>query len=94
MKDTTYLPVGSVVLLKGATKKVVILGYAVKEEKEDKIWDYLGAPFPIGVIKSDMNLLFDKKQIKEVVHIGYKDEDSIEFLEALERDMKKIKKNG
>ncbi len=93
MKDTTYLPVGSVVLLKGATKKVVVLGYAVKEDGEDKIWDYLGAPFPTGVIKSDMNLLFDKEQIEEVVHVGYKDEDSVNFLEALERDLKKIK-NG
>ena len=93
MKNTTYLPVGSVVLLKGAKQKVVVLGYAVKDDGGDKIWDYLGAPFPIGVIKSDMNLLFDKSQISKIYHVGYEDEDSVEFLEALERDLKKIK-NG
>ena len=93
MKNTTYLPVGSVVLLKGAKQKVVVLGYAVKEDGEDKIWDYLGAPFPVGIIKSDMNLLFDKSQITKIYHTGYKDEDSVKFLEALERDLKKIK-NG
>ena len=40
-----------------------------------------------------MNLLFDKSQISKIYHVGYKDENSVEFLEALERDLKKIK-NG
>ena len=94
MKDTNYLPVGSIVLLKGSANKVVVLGYAVKEDNDNKIWDYVGGPFPVGIIKSDMNILFDIEQIDKVIHIGYKDEDTISFLEAIERDLEKIRNNG
>ena len=42
------LPIGSVVLLKDATKKLVIIGILQVNPSENKIYDYLGVPYPEG----------------------------------------------
>ena len=62
-KSLGKLPVGSIVLLKGATQNVIIIGFAPIEHGQAKVWDYLGAPYPIGVISSDKNLLFDNDML-------------------------------
>lgn len=92
--NNKYLPVGSVVLLKGATKGVVIIGYCVIEEGSKEVWDYLGCIYPMGVISSDRNLLFNKEQIEKVLFQGYADNEGNNFLDLLEKDMEKVKKNG
>lgn len=80
-----YLPLGSIVLLKGGTKKIMINGYCIKtEEKEDKIFDYRGCPFPEGVLESEGVALFDHDQIAEICFTGYKNEESLNFLDKLE----------
>ena len=48
MKD--LLPIGSVVLLKEATKKLVIIGVLQVNPNENKIYDYLAVPYPEGYI--------------------------------------------
>lgn len=83
--EEKYLPIGTVVLLKGGTKKVMINGfYAVTEAYKDKVFDYRGCPFPEGVLESSGVALFDHEQIQEVVHMGYKNDESINFLDKLE----------
>ena len=77
--ENKYLPVGSVVMLKEATRGVIIIGYAVVEEGENKVWDYLGCAYPIGVINSENNLLFNKDQIEKVVFEGYSDSEGKKF---------------
>lgn len=44
------LPIGSVVLLKDATKKLVIIGILQVNPSENKIYDYLGVPYPEGYV--------------------------------------------
>lgn len=83
--EEKYLPIGTVVLLKGGTKKVMINGFcAVTEAKKDKIFDYRGCPFPEGVLQSSGVALFDHDQISEIVHMGYKNDESINFLDKLD----------
>lgn len=77
------LPLGSVVLLKNAEKYIVVIGYAIKTEGEDKIWDYLGCAYPFGVISSDSNLLFDSKEIGKVIFTGFSDEEGERFREQV-----------
>ena len=89
--DSQFLPVGSVVLLKGATRGIVVIGYSVVEEGSDEIWDYLGAAYPIGVITPDKNLLFNRDQIDKVLFEGYADEEGKKFINTLTESMKKIK---
>lgn len=73
------LPLGSVVLLKDAKRYIVVIGYSMVEHGEDKVWDYLGCAYPIGVVSSDSNLLFDSKQIDKVVYKGFTDEEGDTF---------------
>ena len=79
-----YLPIGSVVLMKEAKKRVMIAGYAVKSpESGDKIWDYIGCLYPEGIITPEKNLLFDHKNIDKVYAIGYSDDEQKKFIEKL-----------
>ena len=93
LEKSNYLPVGSIVLLKGATQNVIIIGFAPIEHRQAKVWDYLGAPYPIGVISSDKNLLFDNEQIDKVIAKGYSDDTEKLFRMEMEQSLKTMKQN-
>lgn len=83
MKDK-YLPIGSVVLLNGGTKKIMITGFcAVTNEEPDKMYDYCGCIYPEGVIRSDQNCVFNHDQIKEVFFVGFDSDEETEFKNKL-----------
>ncbi len=86
-----YLPVGSVVLLKEATRPVIIIGYTVVEDGSNQVWDYLGCVYPIGVVGRDKNLLFQKEQIDKVIFTGYSDEEGKKFLDNLDKTIENMK---
>ena len=78
------LPLGSIVLLNGGTKKVMIIGYCMKTpEKPNKIFDYCGCVFPEGVLRSDITCVFDHEQIKEICFSGYENEETDNFLKRV-----------
>ncbi len=88
-----YLPIGTVVLLKGATKKLMITGFCVTaEENRDKIFDYCGCLYPEGVINSKQNALFDHNQISKIYFTGYQNNEEKEFKEKLKEVMSKEEK--
>lgn len=69
------LPIGTVVLLKGGLKKVMITGYSsVSREDSDKVYDYNGCIFPEGLMEN-VYCLFDVSQIEEVFYEGLRDDD-------------------
>ena len=79
-----YLPIGSVVLLKNAKKRVMVTGFYVKEEeKSDKVYDYVGVMYPEGVIQSDKNLVFNNDQIEKIYFSGFSDIEEQEFKQKL-----------
>ena len=85
-KFKKYLPLGSVVLMKDAKKRVMITGYCVKSpESGDKIWDYIGCLWPEGVIAPDKNLLFNHKDIHQIFAIGYSDDEQKRFMGVLDK---------
>ncbi len=70
------LPVGSIILLEGASKKTVIMGILQKnEEQPDTVYDYLGVPYPEGYMGPGSSYLFQHEHIAEVIARGYEDED-------------------
>lgn len=80
MNTNKYLPIGTVVLLKNAKKKIMITGFAVKgKETGDKVYDYNGCLYPEGVISSDKNLMFDHNQIDKIYYMGFVSEEEKEF---------------
>ena len=79
---TGLLPIGSVVLLKDSTKRVMIIGFCQAEASDDEkktIWDYSGCLYPEGYIGPDKTFLFNGDQIDKIFAIGYQDEEQFEF---------------
>lgn len=88
----SFLPLGSVVRLKGGKIRIAIIGYTPIEKGKKEVWDYLGAVWPMGVISSDNNLLFNRDQVEEVVFEGFTDSAELEFRTKLEKVIDEIKK--
>ena len=79
-----FLPIGSVVLLKGGTKKAMITGFcSIAEEDKTKVYDYSGCVYPEGYLNSNQICLFDHDQIEEIFFIGYEDEEEKDFKKEL-----------
>lgn len=79
-----YLPIGSVVLLKGAQKKLMIFGRYQKEKDEDKVWDYIGCLYPEGNLDLEHSYLFQHEQIDTVYYLGCVNEEEQEFQKILQ----------
>ena len=60
------LPNGSVVTLKGATKKLMTIGIEVEMEGDEKTYDYIAIPYPEGYIDSETMFLFMQEDIENV----------------------------
>jgi len=77
---TGVLPIGSVVLLKDSTKKLMIIGFAqVSASNPERIYDYVGCVFPEGFLGPDQTYLFDSHQIEKIFAVGYQDEEQMAF---------------
>lgn len=74
MKIEKYLPIGTIVMLKGATKKIMISGYYVINDKQT-IYDYCGCLYPEGYLSSDKCLMFNHDQIDKIFYLGFSDEE-------------------
>lgn len=77
-KDS-FLPLGSIVMLRGGTHKVLIVarGMNVERENEDFFFDYGGVAYPEGFNGEPM-VWFNSDGINEVVFYGYmNDEDDV-----------------
>lgn len=92
-EEDTMLPLGSILRLKGAKQNVVVIGYAVIEEGDVKPWDYLGCPYPTGVIASDQNLLFNTEDIAKVTFLGFTSEEDKKYRKSIFDNLKKIRSN-
>ena len=90
-KANELLPIGSVVLLKNGTKKVMITGfYTVSEKNPNEVYDYIGCLYPEGIISSDKNLLFNHEQIANIYYNGYVNEEEKEFKQKLQIAVDKL----
>jgi len=85
------LPIGTVVLLKDSSKKVMVIGVCQKQIDEDSIWDYAGCIYPEGYLGPDKTYLFNNDQIGKVYAVGYQDEEQFIFKEKADTIMKQVK---
>lgn len=77
------LPIGSVVLLKDATKKLMIIGILQVKPDVGKIYDYLGVPYPEGYLGGDNNFLFFHDDINDVIFTGYTNPERKNFMDVI-----------
>ena len=86
-----FLPIGTVVLLKGAKKRLMITGFcSYDESKRDKAYDYTGCLYPEGIITSKQTALFDHSQIEKVFFLGYSDDEEKKFKKAMIEELNKM----
>ena len=79
-----FLPIGTVVMLKGGTKKVMITGFcSVSQDDDNKMYDYSGCIYPEGYVSFNQICLFDHDQIGTVFFKGYIDDEEKTFKDKL-----------
>ena len=83
MNVNELLPIGSIVLLEGAEKKLMIFGVGQTQLEENKDFDYIGVVYPEGNMGEGSQFLFNHSDIEEIVFRGYEDEGRDNFLEML-----------
>ena len=79
----SLLPIGSVVQLSGAEKKLMIFGVRQTNQETGKEFDYVGVMYPEGNMGEDTRFLFDNSDIEKVVFLGYSDPEREDFLKNL-----------
>lgn len=86
-----YLPIGSVVSIKGIEKRVMIYGIAqeVIHEEETKIYDYLACIFPEGHIGEE-KILFNQEDISAIFFIGFQDSEQLLYRAGLDEKLKEL----
>jgi len=89
---TGVLPIGSVVLLKDSSKKLMITGFAqVAADDPNRIYDYVGCVFPEGFLGPDQTYLFDSEQIENIFFIGYQDQEQMAFKIRIDEALTEIR---
>jgi hypothetical protein len=85
--NTQLYPIGTVVTLKEATKKLMIIGVLTADTSESKIYDYMGIPYPEGYLDAETMFLFMQDDISDVHFLGYINAEHQAFRAALAKDM-------
>ena len=91
------LPNGSIVLLRGGNKRLMIYGrkQIITEEgmeeiqargekmPEQSMYDYLGVFYPEGYMDEEHTYVFNHSDIIDIIFRGYEDEEEAEFQKIL-----------
>lgn len=89
-----FLPIGTIVKLKGGTKEVMITSYCIfptntqivdgKEVAAQKrIYEYGGCPYPEGIVDSNVACAFNHDQIEKISYLGYETNEQKELSRVL-----------
>ena len=77
--EEEFLPIGSVVLLKGGNKRIMICGRIQAQAGSDVIYDYSACYYPEGIIDPTSMFFFNRDAIETVYHRGYEDQDELDY---------------
>ena len=98
-----FLPIGTVVLLKGGKREIMITSYCIipngevydKNGKVDnpqqQIFDYGACFYPEGMIVSDQTFAFNHDQIDRICYMGYETDKQKNLSDALLSNVDKLK---
>ena len=80
MEKKEYLPIGSLVRLKGGKRKLLIIGIN-QIGSNNKTYDYSSCMYPYGYLNSEQLFLFNNENIEEIIYKGYSDDELIDYYE-------------
>lgn len=92
--EEKFLPIGTVVLLKGGKRELMITSYCImpsgdvydkngKVDAAGKMFDYGACFYPEGMITSDQLFAFNHEQIERICFKGYETEQQLEISKVL-----------
>lgn len=84
-----FLPIGSVVLLKEAKKRLMIIGRV--QVCEGKPYKYSGVMYPEGYLGSERLFVFNEEDIEVLYYVGMQDDEEFRFKEEL---IEQVKQDG
>jgi hypothetical protein len=84
------LPVGSVVLLNGADKRLMIYGVLQLNPEDGVQYDYLGCLYPEGFVGLEQTYLFNSADIKSVEFVGFASDEHMRFVEQLTQILREM----
>lgn len=80
VKMEKYLPIGTIVRLKNATKKLMVTGFCMYDNDGSRtLYDYCGCPYPEGMLSNREAHLFNHEDIENICHLCVSDEEEKKF---------------
>ena len=73
------LPIGSVVLLEGGNKRLMITGRIQAKVGDSQVYDYSGCYYPEGLMDSRSILFFNHENIAQLYFVGFQDQEELDF---------------
>lgn len=81
----SYLPIGSIVLIKNIDKKMMITGFSqIRDLEVKERWDYVAVIYPMGIFSDRSFYFFNEDSITDVIFKGYENPEHEEFLKLIE----------
>lgn len=77
--EEEFLPIGSVVLLKGGNKRIMICGRIQAQVGSDIIYDYSACYYPEGIVDPQSMFFFNRDAIETVYFRGYEDQEELDY---------------
>lgn len=89
--EEKFLPLGSVILVKGSVKKIILIGRGVATmiKGEQKYFDYVACTYPEGLVGETV-FYVNHEDIEEVIHQGYADEDDHKMQKNLKNQIAQL----
>ncbi len=81
------LPLGTVVLLKNAEKKLMICGRIQTDVSTNISYDYSACVYPEGIINPRELFMFNNEDIDKVFYIGFQDQEEFEFRKYVDKQL-------
>ena len=88
------LPPGSVVLLKGALRRLQIIGLVQADAETKKLYDYCAVPFPECYAGANQVIMFQHEDIDRIYAVGHLDEGTYSFLDHAEQRLRDLREGG
>ena len=83
----SLLPIGSVVLLNGGEKRLMICGRVQTNVATGKTYDYSACFYPDGIISSKELFMFNNENIRKIFFIGFQDGEEFAFRQFMEEQL-------
>ena len=78
-----YLPIGTVVVLRGGEKAIMVYGRKQVHLETNELFDYIACLYPEGNLSPEFTYLFNHEDIAKILFTGYKSREETSFLELL-----------